>query len=119
MQATPYPTQQCKAKQQSRLDLETSRPSPAPGSLKLPTLACDVWLLVLVRAEAKVLDSFTRVLRAAEEYRVRAGWRTHGELVEGEALAARLEDSGAGCAGETQSGDGQLGDFEEATGISM
>lgn len=69
---------------------------------------------MLVRAEAKVLDGLAGVLRAAEEHRVRTGRRTHGELVEGEALAACFEDAGAGGAGEAEGGDGELRHFEKA-----
>lgn len=59
-------------------------------------------------AKAEVLDGLTGVLGAAEEDHVRAGRGAHGELVEGEALAASLLDAGTSGVGEAQSADGHL-----------
>lgn len=111
LHARPYTTMQSQL--HSPLNLETPRPSPTTSTLKLPSLARNVRLLVLVRAETEVLDCLASVLGAAQEDGVRAGRSTHGELVEGEALAAGFLDAGAGCAGEAQGGDGELGDFKE------
>ena len=93
--------------------LETPRPSATTGTLELPPFRLDVWLLVLVGTHAEVLDGLARVPLAAEQDRVRAGGRAHGELVKGEDLATGLEDALLGGGGETEGGDRQLGDLKQ------
>lgn len=95
------------------LHLETLGASAATGTLELAALALDVGLLVGVGTEAEVLDSLTGVLGATDEDDVGASGGTGGELVEGEALTAGLDDAGAGGGGEAQSADGELGNLEE------
>lgn len=101
----------------SCLNLEATRPSAATGALELAALAGDVGLLVLVGAEAEVLDGLARVLGAAEEERVGARGLLESELVEGQGLAAGSLDARAGSGGEAQGGDVDLGDVEEAVVI--
>ena len=85
--------------------------SPPPG----------IWhnskYLVLVGTEAKVLESLTGVLGATDQQGVAAGGGTQGQLVEGQGLATGGDDAAAGGSGESQSGDGHLGDLEEAVVI--
>ena len=68
---------------------------------------------MLVGAHAEVLDGLARVPLAAEQDGVRAGGRAHGELIEGEDLAAGLEDALPGSGGEAEGGDRELGDFDQ------
>lgn len=70
--------------------------------------------LVGVRTKAEVLYGLTRVLRATEEENVRASGCAHGELVEGDALAAGLLDASAGSRSEAKRADGHLGNLIEA-----
>lgn len=59
---------------------------------------------------AEVLDGLAGVPLAAEQDGVRTGGRTQGELVEGEDLAAGLEDALPGRGGEAEGGDRELRD---------
>ena len=68
---------------------------------------------MLVGAHAKVLDGLARVALAAEEDGVRTGRSTHRELVQGQDLAASLEDALLSRRGEAQGGNRQFGDLEE------
>jgi len=101
----------------SCLNLEATRPSAATGTLELAALAGDIGLLVLVGAEAEVLDGLAGVLGAAEEQGVGARGLLESELVEGQGLAAGSLDASAGSGGEAQGGDVDLGDLEEAVVI--
>ena len=67
--------------------------------------------------ETEVLDGLTGVLGPTEKDDVGASRSTESELVEGEALAASLGDSGTGSGGESESADGHLGDLVDAVVI--
>jgi hypothetical protein len=67
-----------------------------------------------VGSETEMLDGFTGVLWSSEEKGVGASWGALRKLIEGEGLAASLDDAGTGGGGETEGSDGQLWDFEEA-----
>jgi hypothetical protein len=70
--------------------------------------------LVRVRTEAEMLDSLTVALWSTEQNDVGASWCAHGQLVEGQALPARLLDpSTCGC-GEAEGADSHLWNFIEA-----
>ena len=75
----------------------------------LAALGDGVRLLVLERAHSEVLDRLTRVLLAAEKDGVCARRRAERELVEGENLAAGVEDALLGAAREAEGSDGELG----------
>lgn len=96
------------------LHLETLGASAATGTLELPALALDERLLVGVGTETEVLDRLAGVLGATDEDDVGASRGAEGELVEGEALTAGLEDAGAGGGGEAQGADAELGALDEA-----
>ena len=85
--------------------------SPPPG----------IWhnskYLVLVGAEAEVLESLTGVLGATDQQGVAAGGGTQSQLVESQGLATSSDDAAAGGSGESQSGDGHLGDLEKTVVI--
>ena len=102
------------------LDLETTALSATATHLSLPVLvvAANVRLLVLVRAHAKVLDGFARVLGASDQDRVRSGGRTLCELVESQDLTTGGKDASACGLGETESRDGELGNFQQSVVIS-
>ena len=68
---------------------------------------------MLVGAHAEVFDSLTGVALATEEDGVRASGRAESELVEGQSLAASLEDALLGRLGEAQGGNNQLGDLKQ------
>lgn len=65
-------------------------------------------------AEAEVLDSFTGVLWSTEENDVRAGWSTHGELIESETLTTRLQNASTCSGGEAKRADGHLWNLVQA-----
>lgn len=69
---------------------------------------------MLVWAHAEVLNGLPGVPLAAEQDGVRAGGCAHGELVEGEDLAAGLEDALLGRRGEAEGGDRDLGHLNQA-----
>lgn len=69
---------------------------------------------MLVGAEAEVLNSLTGVLGAAEQQGVAAGRGAESQLVEGQCLTTGGKNAGTGGGGKSQSGDGNLGDREEA-----
>jgi len=71
-------------------------------------------LLVLVRAETKVLEGLARVLGATQEERVGAGRLGQSELIERDRLAASSRDASASSGGEAQSRDFGLGRLEQA-----
>lgn len=70
-----------------------------------------------MRAKAKVLDRLARVLGATEEQCVGASGRAHGELVKCQAFSTSRGDACAGCCSETESGDCELGNLEQAVVI--
>jgi len=63
---------------------------------------------------AKVLDGLAGETRAAEEDGVGASGLADGELVEGDALTASLDDACTGSSSEAKSTDRHLGDLEHA-----
>lgn len=99
------------------LDLETTRPSASTSTLELASLALDIGLLVLVGSEAKVLDSLTRVLGTTEKEGVGASGEAGGNLVDGEDLTASLLDAGTSRSSDAESGDGELGELQQAVVI--
>lgn len=73
---------------------------------------------MLVGTHSKVLDGLTRVALAAEQNGVCARGRTQGKLIEGENLAAGLEDALLGRGSEAQGSNRQLGHLEQAHVVS-
>jgi hypothetical protein len=73
-----------------------------------------MWLLVLVRAHAKVLNSFSGVPLPAEKYGIRASGRTKGELVKSKCFATRLQNTLPSALGKAESSNGELGDLGQA-----
>ena len=71
-------------------------------------------LLVLVRAHAKVLNSFPGVPLPAEKYGVGTSWRTKGKLVKGKHFSSCLQDALPSTLGEPKSSDRKLGDLDQA-----
>lgn len=74
--------------------------------------------LVLVGTETEVLHSLTGILWTTEEESVGTSGGAHGEFVEGEALAASLQNASTGGAGKSESSDAHLGNLEEAVVVS-
>jgi hypothetical protein len=66
---------------------------------------------VRVGSESEMLESLTGVLGATKEKGVGSSGRPQGKLIDGEDLAAGLEDAGTGCRSEAESSDGELGEF--------
>jgi hypothetical protein len=69
---------------------------------------------MLVRAHAKVLNSFPAVPLPAEKYGVGTSWRAKGELVKSKHFATRLQDALPGAPGKAERSDGELGDLLQA-----
>jgi hypothetical protein len=113
MTVTTPTTQRNRSTNQGRLDLETTGPSAATGTLELAALGLDVGLLVGVGTEAEVLDGLTGVLGSTDEEGVGTGGETGGNLVDGESLTTSLLDAGAGRGGEAHGSDGELGELEK------
>jgi hypothetical protein len=101
----------------NRLHLETAGPSAATSALELAALGLDVGLLVLVGTEAEVLDGLAGVLGATEEEGVGTSGGADGDLINGEGLAAGLQDAGTGGGGEAESRNGDLGQLQETVVI--
>jgi hypothetical protein len=74
--------------------------------------------LVLVRAEAEVLDGLTVALRATENKGVAASGGSESELVERDGLTTGGNNAGTGGSSESQSSDGHLGEGEQTVVIS-
>jgi hypothetical protein len=113
MTVTTPTTQRNRSTNQGRLDLETTGPSAATGTLELAALGLDVGLLVGVGTKAEVLDGLTGVLGSTDEEGVGTGGETGGNLVDGESLTTSLLDAGAGRGGEAHGSDGELGELEK------
>lgn len=69
---------------------------------------------MLMRPEAEMLDRLPRVLRSPQQQRVRPRRRLQRQLVQRQALPARLLDPRARCGREVQGRDGQLREREQA-----
>ena len=67
-----------------------------------------------VWSEAEVLDCLTMALGSTEKNDVGTSRCTHGELIEGDALAASLLNASTSSCGEAQCTDCHLRDFVEA-----
>jgi len=103
---------------QDHLDLETPGPSASTSALELASLAGNIWLLVRVGSESKMLDRLTGVLGATKEKGVGSSGRPQGKLIDGESLAAGLDDAGTRSRSEAESSDGELGEFQETVVVS-
>lgn len=101
-----------------RLDLEATRSSATTSTLELAALGQDARSLALVGAHAEVADGLTGVAGTTEDQSVLTSGGATSKLVEGDALTAGLDNAGTGGLGETESGNGSLGDLEEAVVIS-
>ena len=63
--------------------------------------------------EAEMLERLTGVLGSTEEEGVGSGGETGSDLIDGEGLAAGLDDARAGGGGEAESRNGELGKLKE------
>jgi len=70
--------------------------------------------LVLVGTHAEVLDGLTSILRTTEQEGVASSGGTESQLIQSQALTTGSKDASAGGGSETESGNGDLGDLEEA-----
>ena len=61
-----------------------------------------------------MLDGLPGILRSSQQQCIRTSWRSHGELVNGQTLAAGLLNPRTGSRGEAKSGDMHLWNCEEA-----
>jgi len=100
-----------------RLNLETTRTSPATSPLEFAALGLDEGFLVLVGAHAEVLEGLTAVLGSTEDHGVAAGRGAQSQLVEGDGLAASSGDAGTGGSGEPKGGNADLGEGQETVVI--
>jgi len=78
-----------------RLDLETSRRSPATSLLKLPALALHVWFLMAVGSKSEMLDCLSCVLRPTKQQCIRTSRGPQSQLIDCQALSTSLFNSGA------------------------
>lgn len=68
---------------------------------------------MLVRTEAKVLDSLSGVLWASEEEGVGSGWGTESQLIKGQGLTTGSQNASTGSGCETKSSHGELRDGQQ------
>lgn len=101
----------------SNLDLETSGTSATTSLLELATLGLDIWLLVLVGTEAKVLDGLTGILGTSKKKGVAASWGSEGQLVDSQSLTTGGKDAGTGGSSEAESRNTELRDLQKAVVI--
>jgi hypothetical protein len=69
---------------------------------------------VLVGTHAEVLDGLASILGTTEQEGVASSGGTESQLIQSQALTTGSKDAGAGGGGETESGNGDLRDLEEA-----
>jgi hypothetical protein len=100
-----------------RLDLETSRRSPATSLFKFPALALHVWFFMAVRSKSEMLDCLSGILRPAQQQCIRTSRGSQSQLIDGQALSTSLLNSGACRSGKPQSGNVEFWDSEEAVVI--
>lgn len=67
-----------------------------------------------MRTETKVLDSLSGVSWASDDDGVLTLGGSHGQLVQGDGFTSVLNDSGSGRAGESQGGNGGLGEVQQS-----
>lgn len=108
-------------KRQPRLDitlhLETLRSSPTTSTFKLPSLAFNVWFLVLMWAHAEMFNGFSCFLWSSQQNNIASSWVFHGELINCHARASGSLNSCSSSCCESQSGDVEFRDFEHAVVI--
>ena len=95
------------------LDLETPRLSSSSGSLELPALAGNVWLSSL-EGTTEVLNGLPNVPLTPEENSVGTSRSSESKSVEGDGLTTGGGDSCSGSVGESESSNGELGDFGQS-----
>lgn len=99
------------------LNLETARASSATSTLELAALGDNVGFLVLVGTHAEVLDSLTGVLGSTQDQSVAASGGAQSKLIQSDGLAASLDDASTSSSGESQSGNVDLGEGQQAVVI--
>lgn len=100
--------------QPTTLNLETPRPPPPTRPLKLPPLTLHIRLLMTMRPKAKMLNRLSRILRPPQQQRITPRRMSHRQLIQRQALPARLFNPRASRSGEVESRDGEFGNGEEA-----
>lgn len=73
--------------------------------------------LVLVWAEAEVLDCLTSVLGTSEEKGVASGGSTESQLIQSQDLPSSSENASTSSGGNSESSNAELGDDQEAVVI--
>jgi hypothetical protein len=96
-----------------RLDLETPGLPSSSGSLELPALGSNVRLASL-EGTTKVLDGLPNVPLAPQQNSVGSGRSSESEGVESDSLTTSSGDSLSGSVGESESGNGEFGDFGQS-----
>lgn len=99
------------------LNLETARASSATSTLELAALGDNVGFLVFVGTHAEVLDSLTGVLGSTQDQSVAASGGAQSKLIQSDGLAASLDDASTSSSGESQSGNVDLGEGQQAVVI--
>lgn len=72
---------------------------------------------MLVGTHAEVLDGLTAVLGSTEDQGVASGGGTESKLIQGDSLTTGSGNSGTSSGGESQSGDGGLGERQKSVVI--
>jgi hypothetical protein len=73
--------------------------------------------LVLVWAEAEVLDCLTGVLWSSEEQGVASSRSAESQLIQSQSLSSSSDDASTSSSSESESGNAELGDGQEAVVI--
>ena len=69
---------------------------------------------MLMRPKAEMLHGLPRILRPPQQHAIGSLGRPQRQLINRQTLASSLLDPRSRCAGEPQSGNGHLGDGQEA-----
>jgi hypothetical protein len=95
--------------------LETAGGSATTSTLELATLGADERLGVASgdTGGTEVLDGLTGVLRTTEQDGVLTSRSTESKLVKGQNFTTSVDDTGTSGLGDTEGGNGHLGDIEE------
>lgn len=108
-------TDQVYTTKSERLLLVASAGTAATSPLDLAILGADVRLdMALLGNAEEVLVHLTSMATPTKQYGVSAGGCTNGQLIEREALAAGLLNTGTRGGGEIHGADGHFGNVEEA-----
>jgi hypothetical protein len=102
------------------LVLVSSRATSTTSTLKLTSLATNIWLSLgsWNTSSSKVLHSLTAISWSTHEDSVGSSWCNQSKLIKGHDLSSSLEDSGTSSLGHTESANSELWHLSDTDIIS-